>query len=143
VFGPGSQQSDIFDHSVGPLLERFVQGDSCVLFAYGMTNAGKTFTIQGNKEQPGVMPRLVNAVLEKMQTMGISGAGWDLQTTMLEIYQEKIYDLLGKKKDKLSIRDGNGRVEVQKLSVHTISSADDALKLMDAAAGRRLNLNCL
>lgn len=114
-----------------------------------MTNAGKTFTIQGNSQYPGVMPRLVNAVLERMGGSasegggGGSGANWEVQTSMLEIYQEKIYDLLcGKaKKDKLSIRDANGRVEVQKLSYHPIASSEDALRLMDAAAQKRSKSN--
>lgn len=137
VFGPDSKQNDVFNHVAVPLLERFLQGDSCVLFAYGMTNAGKTYTIQGNTQQPGIMPHLVNAILQRMADK----TEWDLQTSMLEIYQEKIFDLLGKKRDKLSIRDGNGRVEVIKLSSHPISSADEAVRLMDDAASRRSKAN--
>lgn len=137
VFGAQSTQLDIFDTSVEPLLNRFMQGESCVLFAYGMTNAGKTYTIQGTPQNPGLLPRLVSQLFERMEHE--KQTKWDLQVSMLEIYQEKIYDLLSKnsKKDKLNIRDGNGRVEVCKLSSHTISSAQDALKLMNDASGRR------
>lgn len=137
VFGPDSQQADVFSQVAAPLLERFLQGDSCVLFAYGMTNAGKTFTIQGNAQAPGIMPHLVNAILERMADK----SDWDLQTSMLEIYQEKVYDLLGKKRDKLAIRDGNGRVEVIKLSSHPIASAEEAIKLMDTASSKRSKAN--
>ena len=56
---------------------------------------------------------------------------------MLEIYQEKIIDLLNKKKEKLTIRDGNGRVEVSKLTTHSIKTADEATKLMDIAQSAR------
>jgi len=119
------------------MLERFLQGDSCVLFAYGMTNAGKTFTIQGSPQNPGILPQLVNSVLKCMADK----SDWDLQASMLEIYQEKLYDLLGTKRDKLAIRDGNGRVEIVKLSSHPIASAEDAVKLMDAAAARRSKAN--
>lgn len=133
MFGPESQQGDVFTHVAEPLLERFLAGDSCVLFAYGMTNAGKTYTIQGNPERPGILPQLVHAVLQRMGGQ----SGWDLQASMLEIYQEKVYDLLGKKRDKLAIRDGNGRVEVVKLSSHPIGSADEAIRLMDTAASKR------
>ena len=113
MFGTKIDPEEVFNHSVEPLMERFVGGDSVVFFAYGMTNAGKTHTIQGEPDAPGMLPQLVEAVLQKLGKM----SEWDLQTSMMEIYQEKIYDLLGKKKDKLSIRDGNGRVEVMKLSV--------------------------
>jgi hypothetical protein len=127
----------VFHHSVEPLMERFVGGDSVVFFAYGMTNAGKTHTIQGEPGAPGVLPQLVEAVLGKLGKM----SEWDLQTSMMEIYQEKVYDLLGKKKDKLSIRDGNGRVEVMKLSSHPISSASEAMELMNTAASKRSKSN--
>ena len=132
-----STQEEVFKHSVQPLMSRFMGGDSVVFFAYGMTNAGKTHTIQGDKDRPGVLPLLVEAVLNQLKDMD----EWDLQTSMMEIYQDKIYDLLGKKKDKLSIRDGNGRVEVMKLSSHPIGSADEAVDLMNAAAVKRSKSN--
>ena len=137
VFGPDCTQGDVFLQAAHPLFERFVGGDSSVLLAYGMTNAGKTHTIQGSKENPGVMPLLVQEVLQHMA----GGDDWDLNISMLEIYQEKIFDLLSekKKKEKLNIRDGNGRVEVMGLSQHPISSSDQAIDLMDAAMSRRSN----
>jgi hypothetical protein len=139
VFGPDSTQDDIFIHTVRPLFERFVGGESAVLFAYGMTNAGKTYTIQGVKETPGTMPLLVGAVMQHLYSSGDSE--WDLNISMLEIYQERIYDLLSekKKKEKLNIRDGNGRVEVMGLSQHPIASAEDAMEMMETAMARRSN----
>lgn len=130
VFGPLSEQTDIFDHITMPLIEKFVRGESCVLFAYGMTNAGKTYTVQGSAQNPGILPRLVNSIVA-------SHASSILKVSMLEIYQEKIFDLLGKKKEKLNIRDGGGKVEVLKLSSHPVSSAQESLKLLAAAAANR------
>jgi hypothetical protein len=137
VFGPNSSQSDIFGQVTEPLLDRFIKGESCVLFAYGMTNAGKTHTIQGTTKNQGILPRLVSGVLEKMETELEDGCEWNLETSMFEIYQEKIYDLLGTKKENLKIRDANGTVQVCKLSSHCVSSATDSIKLMDVAATRR------
>lgn len=128
VFGPESIQADVFDQSVNPLLGRFFHGENALLFAYGMTNAGKTYTIQGPPQDPGILPRLVNAIMTKM------GPKSTVQMSMLEIYQEKIYDLLSRRKEKLNIRDGNGKVEVAKLSAHAISSVQDSMRLMDTAA---------
>jgi hypothetical protein len=125
----------VYDQIVSPLLERFIGGESCVLFSYGMTNSGKTFTIQGTQQAPGIFPHLVSDVLERVSN-NLPG-NWDLQVSMLEIYQEKIFDLLSKKKDRLLIRDSNGRVEVCKLSSHPVGSAAEAVKLLDAAAVQR------
>ena len=105
-----------------------------------MTNAGKTHTIQGTAQNPGILPRLVSAVFDKLSASSSTKSGqWEMQTSMLEIYQEKIYDLLDKKvvREKLGIRDGNGKVEVCKLSSHPVASSQDALRLMDSAAMRR------
>jgi hypothetical protein len=135
-------QDDIFEHTTAPLLKRFLRGENCVLFAYGMTNAGKTYTVQGVNGNPGILPKLVTAILDEM-TKGQSSSSaetndWDLHVSMLEIYKENIYDLLSKKKkDKLTIRDANGKVEVNKLSTHSIKSTKEACKLMDTAAYNR------
>lgn len=142
MFGEDSRQEDLFEHTTAPLLRKFLNGENCVLFAYGMTNAGKTFTVQGANSNPGILPRLVTAVLDEMNAQGGAPEGWDLHVSMLEIYQENIYDLLSKKrKEKLSIRDANGKVEVNKLSTHSITSTKEACKLMDTAAYNRYS-NC-
>jgi len=142
VFGGVSTQEEVYEHTTLPLLQRFLGGDNCVMFAYGMTNAGKTYTIQGSNSNPGVLPRLVSAILDEMTSKGsnndpTSNDNWDLHISMLEIYQESIFDLLSKKKEKLSIRDANGKVEVSKLSTHSVKSTKEACKLMDQAASRR------
>lgn len=130
---------DVYSLSVAPLFDRFLEGDNCLLFAYGMTNSGKTHTVQGTSGNPGLFPRLVNEILETM--ILAHNKDWELQVSMLEIYQEKIYDLLSEKeKEKLVIRDRNGIVEVCKLSSHSIASSTDTIRLMDSAAERRYNL---
>ena len=67
----------------------------------------------------------------------VGKSNWELNISMLEIYQEKIYDLLSSKKEKLSIRDGNGKVEVGKLSYHQVTSTEESIKLMDMASSKR------
>lgn len=133
VFAQSSKQSDVFQHVVVPLLNRFYAGENAVLFAYGMTNAGKTHTIQGSPTEPGIFPTLANEILTKVGSSSDSV----VQISMLEIYQEKLFDLLSKKKEKLSIRDANGRIEVAKLSSHPLSSAEDTKKYLDSAANAR------
>lgn len=110
-----------------------------MFFAYGMTNSGKTHTIQGTSVDHGLLPRLVAEILDNMS----GSKGWELTASVLEIYQEKIYDLIVKRTDKadrpekLTIRDINGKVEVCKLSEHSIRTIADATKLMDIAATNR------
>lgn len=138
MFGPASSQVDVFDEAVQPLFDRFINGDSCVLFAYGMTNAGKTHTIQGTTLNPGILPRLVDKILEHLRKSDATAGKQILQISMLEIYQEKIFDLLNKNnRDKLQIRDANGRVEVSKLSSYQVTNSIEANKLLDKATSAR------
>lgn len=123
----------MYDTVVSPLCERFLTGESCSLIAYGMTNAGKTHTIQGTGKQVGIFPRLVTAVLNKMTEFEDSM----LQLSVLEIYQEKLADLLNARKERLTIRDGNGHIEVAGLTSHIIESVGEASKALDAADSKR------
>ena len=125
-------------------------GQNCILFAYGMTNAGKTYTIQGTDENPGIFPKLINAILDRISNSNgvhTHNTCHSLSTSMLEIYHEKIYDLLslkdGNRRDKLNIRDGNGKVEVLKLSSHPIHSVQEATRLIHTASDRRYELSII
>jgi len=39
-----------------------------VFLAYGITAAGKTYTIEGNRAAPGVLPRALTALFEGLAT---------------------------------------------------------------------------
>ena len=47
IYNEESTQSDIFNECVIPVLEDFVDGQNCLLFSYGVTNSGKSYTITG------------------------------------------------------------------------------------------------
>ena len=47
IFGPNASQKDVFDECVSESVGDFVIGSNSLMFAYGTTNAGKTFTVQG------------------------------------------------------------------------------------------------
>lgn len=49
-----------------PLVARLFRGDDAVLFAYGATGSGKTFTIQGKRDSPGIGPRVLQTVFDSI-----------------------------------------------------------------------------
>lgn len=49
VFGPETTQSEFFEGSMKDVVRAFINGVNGLVFTYGVTNAGKTFTIQGIK----------------------------------------------------------------------------------------------
>jgi len=48
VLGPECGQSIVFEECVTPVIERFLRNENCLIFSYGATNSGKTYTMQGN-----------------------------------------------------------------------------------------------
>ena len=73
-----------------------------LIFAYGPTNSGKTFTIQGGKdEKAGILPRSLSTLFESLAASGEQGGvDWTVWVTYMEIYNENVYDLLDHPPDK-------------------------------------------
>ncbi|XP_063234181.1 kinesin-like protein KIF20A isoform X2 [Bacillus rossius redtenbacheri] len=59
-------QSQVFRECALQPLKNFIQGDNCLVFAYGTTNAGKTFTIRGDARNPGIIPRALEYVFSSL-----------------------------------------------------------------------------
>ena len=48
IFDESTSQKLFFDETVLGTVKEFVDGQNCLVFTYGVTNSGKTYTIQGN-----------------------------------------------------------------------------------------------
>ncbi|XP_039290791.1 kinesin-like protein KIF20A [Nilaparvata lugens] len=71
IFPPDVSQKEVFEKSVKESVMDFVNGFSSLIFTYGTTSAGKTFTVQGTSQLPGLIPRafcLVFKSIEDRQT---------------------------------------------------------------------------
>jgi len=63
VFPPGTSQKQFFDGTVHSLVSEFVSGQNCLVFTYGVTNSGKTYTIQGDQQaNTGILPRCLDVI---------------------------------------------------------------------------------
>ncbi|XP_031439664.1 kinesin-like protein KIF20A isoform X2 [Clupea harengus] len=62
IFGSEVGQAEVFDGTVRSPVQDFLQGKNSLLFSYGVTNAGKTHTIQGSAKDPGILPRALDIV---------------------------------------------------------------------------------
>lgn len=71
VFKPDTQQDAFFQRSTLPLIRNLLSGESALLYAYGVTNSGKTYTIQGGTEQgePGLLPRSIDVVFNSITSL--------------------------------------------------------------------------
>uniref|UniRef100_A0A8C2B419 Kinesin-like protein n=1 Tax=Cyprinus carpio TaxID=7962 RepID=A0A8C2B419_CYPCA len=109
--GEQTTQQEVFLTSVKPILPHILNGQNASVFAYGPTGAGKTHTMLGSQEQPGVIPRAVKEVFKLVDAQEKEQDGWEYSVGMsyLEIYNEKVLDLLSPGSQDLPIREDKDR----------------------------------
>ncbi|NXO16459.1 KI20A protein, partial [Oriolus oriolus] len=67
VFGPETTQSEFFEGSMKDTVRAYVNGVNGLVFTYGVTNAGKTFTIQGTSKDLGILPRSLDVIFNHIR----------------------------------------------------------------------------
>ncbi|KAL5535141.1 hypothetical protein ACEPAF_3235 [Sanghuangporus sanghuang] len=69
VFTPETRQSGFFTKTTLPLVQDLLQGQNGLIFTYGVTNSGKTYTIQGGteKDTAGLLPRTLDVVFNSLE----------------------------------------------------------------------------
>ncbi|XP_014298603.1 kinesin-related protein 4 isoform X2 [Microplitis demolitor] len=111
IFGTEANNQDVFDQTVKPIVQAAMNGFNGTIFAYGQTGSGKTYTMMGNKEERGVIPLTVNYIFNYIHND--STRKYLLRVSYIEIYNEKINDLLDKNNQDLKVKeDFQGRINV-------------------------------
>eukprot|EP00667_Euglena_gracilis_P003330 EG_transcript_3338 len=92
---PASQQ-DVYEALGAPLLQNLVRGYNACLLCYGQTGSGKTYTMMGTAAEPGLVPRYAEAVFQCLEDQQRANdiSAYRVQMSYLEIYNEKVNDLL-------------------------------------------------
>lgn len=63
-----ADQEQLYNDCVQPLLTKYFDGENVLLFAYGTTSSGKTFTMQGSPQNPGVIPRCISDIFQSVRS---------------------------------------------------------------------------
>ncbi|XP_077960907.1 kinesin-like protein KIF20B isoform X3 [Gasterosteus aculeatus] len=67
VFGPETMQKELFQGTVKDLVKEVLEGGNSLVFTYGVTNAGKTFTFLGPDADAGVLPRSLQVIFSSIE----------------------------------------------------------------------------
>lgn len=97
VYDWNSRQIDLYDETVQPLVNAVLEGFNCTVFAYGQTGTGKTFTMEGIRDDPekrGIIPNAFDHIFNHINTNNSKDVKFMVRASYLEIYQEEIRDLL-------------------------------------------------
>uniref|UniRef100_A0A665VKJ4 Kinesin family member 13A n=1 Tax=Echeneis naucrates TaxID=173247 RepID=A0A665VKJ4_ECHNA len=115
------------------ILENAFQGYNACIFAYGQTGSGKSFSMMGNGEQPGLIPRLCCSLFERVHREANEGHTFKVEVSYMEIYNEKVRDLLDPKGSRQSLKVREHKVlgpYVDGLSQLAVTSFEDIEVLM-------------
>nr|XP_055042010.1 kinesin-like protein KIF13B isoform X1 [Misgurnus anguillicaudatus]XP_055042011.1 kinesin-like protein KIF13B isoform X1 [Misgurnus anguillicaudatus] len=86
------------------LLDSAFQGYNACIFAYGQTGSGKSYTMMGTADQPGLIPRLCSSLFERTIQEQREGESFTVEVSYMEIYNEKVRDLLDPKGSRQALR---------------------------------------
>ncbi|KAM7034983.1 kinesin-like protein KIF18A isoform 1-T2 [Acridotheres tristis] len=130
IFDDSSSQLEVFEHTTKNLIDGFLNGYNCTVLAYGATGAGKTHTMLGSPEDPGVMYLTMMTLYKHMDQIK-EVKTCDVAVSYLEVYNEQIRDLLVKSGPLAVREDGQRGVVVQGLTLHQPKSAEEILQMLD------------
>lgn len=91
----GSANRSVYISVARPLVRSALDGYDAVVFAYGQTASGKTFTLSGdeNGQEPGIIPRAVRDIFRGIKQSS-ARREYLLRASYLEIWNEVVKDLL-------------------------------------------------
>ncbi|CAD8087107.1 unnamed protein product [Paramecium primaurelia] len=121
IFSNEDKNEDIYKHCK-QLLNYTLQGFNSSLFLYGQTTSGKTYTMLGDQENPGLLPYTLLDLFKECQL--------PIAISYIEIYNEQINDLLQQGATNLKMQDINGQAFVNQLRIQQVENFDDALSLL-------------
>ncbi|RVW65885.1 Kinesin-like protein KIN-5D [Vitis vinifera] len=117
VFGPTSQQKDLYDQAVSPIVNEVLEGYNCTIFAYGQTGTGKTYTMEGGaRKKNGEFPNDADLLAPEECTKFI-----DDKT----------------KKPIALMEDGKGGVFVRGLEEEIVCTANEIYKILEKGSAKR------
>ncbi|KAJ3187188.1 kinesin-like protein Klp5 [Gaertneriomyces sp. JEL0708] len=147
IFPEHSTQTTVYENTVQPLLSGVLDGFNATVFAYGATGCGKTYTITGTPDDPGVIFLTMQELFERVRSAEERHRGWEVRCSYFEVYNETIRDLLGPttamttngstiatmgKSAGLELRedDAHQRVVVSGLSEHAPRTVEDVMQML-------------
>lgn len=95
--------------------------------------SGKSYTMMGSEDNRGIIPRLCDELFESIATKENDELNYKVEVSYMEIYNEKVHDLLDPKPNKHSLRVREHNVMgpyVDGLSQLAVSSYKDIDNLM-------------
>ncbi|KAG1341781.1 kinesin-like protein KIN-7L [Cocos nucifera] len=136
VFDQSSTNDTVYDLLIKSVIDAAVNGFNGTAFAYGQTSSGKTFTMNGSEDDPGIIPRAVRDIFHTTQMT--TDREFLIRVSYMEIYNEEINDLLTLGNQKLPIHESLERgIFVAGLREEIVNSAEQVFELIKLGEANR------
>ncbi|KAI9850018.1 MAG: kinesin-like protein Klp5 [Thelocarpon superellum] len=134
VFDENTSQGDVYEATTKTLLDSVLDGYNATVFAYGATGCGKTHTITGTAQHPGIIFLTMQELFERIADRR-DEKETEVSLSYLEIYNETIRDLLvpagsGSKAGLMLREDANQAVSVAGLSSHHPQNVKEVMDMI-------------
>lgn len=127
----------IFENTTKKMLDTLLDGCNCSVFAYGATGYGKTYTMLGAEDSPGVVWNTIRKLYSRVEQLRSRvGQSCEVTVAYIEVYNEKLRDLLrptasGERPPPLVVvEDPSKGIVVSNLTLQKLAEADDLLELL-------------
>ncbi|KAL0946872.1 hypothetical protein HGRIS_013038 [Hohenbuehelia grisea] len=142
VFPMGTKQHEVFDYGVKDIVKDVLDGYNGTVFAYGQTGSGKTFTMMGadidSDDLKGIIPRITEQIFQSIVESD-AHLEYLVKVSYMEIYLERIRDLLQPQNDNLQVHEEKSKgVYVKNLSDYYVSSASEVYEIMRTGGAARV-----
>ncbi|XP_075406664.1 kinesin-like protein KIFC2 isoform X2 [Tenrec ecaudatus] len=136
VFPPDASQEEVF-RELQPAVLSCLQGYSVCIFTYGQTGTGKTYSMEGPPDDPGIAPRALQSLFEAMGARGQHR----VTLSMVEIYNEAVRDLLAPgPPERLAVRQGpagQGGIQVAGLTHWDVPNLETLHQMLSLGRSNR------
>ena len=140
IFDENASQDDVYASTTKGLLDSVLAGYNATVFAYGATGCGKTHTITGTAQQPGIIYLTMQDLFDKVNEMKDEKVT-EISLSYLEIYNETIRDLLvpstGSKTGLMLREDTHQAVSVAGLSSHHPQNVAEVMEMIQLGNNAR------
>ncbi|XP_048207295.1 kinesin-like protein KIF19 [Perognathus longimembris pacificus] len=130
VFDQHASQEDVYQATIGPLVEGIISGYNTTVFAYGPSGAGKTHTMLGMDSEPGIYLKTLTDLFKAIKETQ-DNTEYSVSMSYLEIYNEVIRDLLNPSSGFLDLReDSRGSIQIAGITEVSTSNAQEIMQLL-------------
>ncbi|XP_047313170.1 kinesin-like protein KIN-8A [Impatiens glandulifera] len=128
-FPDSTSQQQVYAASTSELVDAVLHGRNGSVFCYGATGAGKTYTMLGTMENPGVMVLAIKELFSKIREMSFDG-DHVVHLSYLEVYNETVRDLLSPGRALLLREDKQGMIVAAGLTHYRAYTTDEVMALL-------------